>query len=238
MAAEPDEAPKRFYKTSQAAAVEGGFAVMLDSRALRTPRQTRLVLPTEPLAALIATEWEAQGERIRLGELAATRLAFTAADRIGMARAQTIAEVVRYAGADLLCYFAEAPGALVARQEKLWSPWLAWADTALGVRLVRVAGIVHQAQPEASLARVGELAEATDDFGLAGLVYAAGLYGSVVLALAVLKGEVSGEEAFDVSRLDEAFQEEQWGLDDEAADRTAKRRAEAVMIGAWFDAIR
>ena len=238
MAAEPDEAPKRFYKTSRAEAMDGGFAVMLDGRALRTPRQTRLILPTEPLAALIASEWEAQGERIRLGEMAATRLAFTAVDRVGAARTQTVAEVVRYAGADLLCYFAEAPRALVARQEKVWSPLLAWADATLGVRLVRVGGIMHQPQPEASLARVGELAAAADDFGLAGLTYAAGLFGSAVLALAVQAGEIDGEAAFDISRVDEAFQEEQWGLDDEAADRTAKRRVEAVMIGAWFDAIR
>jgi chaperone required for assembly of F1-ATPase len=237
MAGKPDDAPKRFYKSSQAAPLEGGFGVMLDSRALRTPKGARLVLPTEALAELIAREWAAQGDKINLGGMAATRLAFTAADAIAAARAETCAEVVRYAGADLLCYFAEAPQTLVARQDQLWAPLLDWADKALGVRLVRVAGIRHQPQPEASLARLAQIAVAADDFGLAGLAYGVGLYGSAILALAVREGEIGSEAAFDVSRLDEAFQEEQWGVDPEAAARTANRRADAILLGQWFRAL-
>ncbi len=237
MAAKPDDAPKRFYKSSQAAPLDGGFGVMLDSRAVRTPKGARLALPTEALADLIAREWDAQGDKINLAAMPATRLAFTAVDGVAAARAGTCAEIVRYAGADLLCYFAEAPRTLVARQELLWIPLLDWADRALGVRLVRVAGIRHQPQPEASLERLADIAAATDDFGLAGLAYGVGLYGSAILALAVREGEIGAEAAFDVSRLDEAFQEEQWGFDDEAAARTANRRVEAVMLGQWFKAL-
>ena len=238
MAAEPNDAPKRFYKSSHPAPLEGGFGVMLDNRALRAPKGERLVLPTQALAQLIAQEWDAQGETIRLGVMPATRLAFTAVDGVAATRAETRAEIVRYAGADLLCYFAEAPRALVARQEQVWAPLLDWADRALGVRLVRVAGIRHQPQPDASLARLAEIVGATDDFGLAGLAYGTGLYGSAILALAVREGELGGEAAFDISRLDEAFQEEQWGVDAEAAERTANRRAEALMLGRWFEALR
>jgi len=238
MAANAAEPLKRFYKTAQAAPLEGGFAVMLDGRPVRTPAKARLILPTENLAALIAGEWTAQVDKIDLALMRATRLAFTAADRVAVARAQTVTEIVQFAGSDLLCYFAQAPQVLVQRQGAQWLPLLDWADRTLGVRLAPVAGIIHKPQPPESLARIQALCAEADDFTLAGLAYGAGLYGSAVLALAVFRGERDGEAAFDLSRLDEAFQEEQWGVDDEAAVRTARRRDEASMLERWFAALR
>jgi len=238
MAVDSADAPKRFYKTARAGALEGGFAVLLDGRVVRTPRHARLILPGQALAALVADEWEAQGETIQLADMGATRLAYTAADRVAVARAETAAEVVQFAGSDLLCYFAEAPQALVRRQTEQWRPVLDWADRELGVRLEPVAGIIHAAQPAESLARVHAICAEVDVFNLAGVAYGAALYGSAILALAVLKGELGGEAAFDLSRLDEAFQQEQWGVDDEAAVRTARQRQEAIMLHAWFAALR
>ena len=238
MADAPSDAPKRFYKIAAAATAEGGFAVTLDGRSIRTPKRERLILPNLALAALIADEWAGQGETIHLAGMRATRLAYTAADRVSVTRAETVAEVVRFAGSDLLCYFAEAPRALVQRQQAQWTPLLDWAERALGVRLNPVAGIIHAAQPAESLTRIETLCAETDDFTLAGLTYATALYGSAVLALAVLHGEVTGEQAYEVSRLDEAFQQEQWGVDDEAAARTAHGRLDAAMLQAWFAALR
>jgi len=105
------------------------------------------------------------------------------------------------------------------------------------VRLHRAEGIAHVAQPSDSTARVRDLALSLDDFALTGLATAVGLFGSAVLALAVRQGALSGEEAHDLSRLDEAFQEEQWGVDAEAAVRTEARRAEAVLLERWFSAL-
>ena len=238
MTADSAEPPKRFYKAARAAPLDGGFAVMLDGRAVRTPRGSRLVLPSETLAALIAEEWEAQRETVELAHMRATRLAFTAADRVSLAHDETVVEIVQFAGSDLLCYFAQAPRALVRRQQAQWGPLLDWADRALGVRLEPVAGIIHRPQPAESLARVQALCAETDDFTLTGLAFGAGLFGSAVLALAVWKRELSGEAAFDLSRLDEAFQEEHWGVDDEAAHRAAWRRQEAVLVDSWFSALR
>ena len=79
---------------------------------------------------------------------------------------------------------------------------------------------------------------ALDDFSLTGLATATGLFGSAVLALAVQRGALSGAEAFELSRLDEAWQERQWGVDEEAAQRTAARRAEAELLDRWFAALR
>jgi chaperone required for assembly of F1-ATPase len=233
----PSEKPKRFYQAATAAPVGDGFGVILDSRTLRTPAGARLVMPALALAELVAEEWEAQDGVIEHATMAATRLAFTAADRIGAAHAATAAEVARHAGADLLCYFAEAPEALTLRQEARWTPLLDWAHEDLGLRFERAAGIVHRPQPRETLARAEALALALDDFALAGLALAAGTLGSVVLALALQRGRLSGDEAFALSRLDEAFQEEQWGIDAEAAARTALLLGDTAMLERWFRAL-
>lgn len=226
--------PRRFYKAVAVEPVEGGFAVRLDGRQARTAGGAPLVAPTKALADLVAAEWEAQGETIDFTRMPATRLAFTAIDRTPEAREGLAKEVAAYAGSDLLCYVAEDPASLAEREVAAWGPWLEWAERELGVALRPSIGIAHAAQPEGSLVRAHGLAEAMDDFALTGLVYAAGLYGSAVLALAVARGALDAGEAFELSRLDEAFQQERWGVDAEAAQRTDAMRAEAAMLGKWF----
>jgi chaperone required for assembly of F1-ATPase len=232
--ASPTDRPKRFYKAATADALDGGFAVLLDGRPPRTPAGARLVLPTLALAQLIAAEWAAQAAHVALDHMPATRLAYTALDRIAAARPETVGEIVDYANADLLCYRAPAPATLTDRQARDWDPLLDWAGEALGLSFTSVTGVIHQPQSEATLEGVAEIAGALDDFALAGLAYATVLFGSAILALAVAHGRLTAQAAFDLSRLDEAFQEAQWGVDAEAAERTARRRGEAEMIGGWF----
>ena len=168
----------------------------------------------------------------------ATRLAFTALDGIAAARGETAEEIVNFAGCDVLCYRAVGPASFVAKQARLWDPVLEWAGRDLGVTLTKTTGVIHYAQPQTSLDRVRELARDQTDFGLAGLAFATALFGSAVLALAVQAGQLDGLEAFALSRLDEAFQEEQWGIDAEAAERTARLELDATMIGIWFESLR
>jgi chaperone required for assembly of F1-ATPase len=231
------ERPRRFYAAAASGPAEGGFAVLLDGRAAGTPGGRRLVLPTAALAELVAAEWAAQGEKIAFERMEATRLAFTAIDRTSSARAAVAGEVARYAGTDLLCYLAGEPQALAEREAAAWGPWLAWAEAELGVRLKLSVGIAPVVQDEAALETVGTLAAAMDDFSLSGLAAATALYGSAVLAFALARGAVDAVEAFEVSRLDEAFQEERWGVDAEAAARTGAMRGHARMLGAWFEAL-
>lgn len=228
---------RRFHKTAAAAPRGGGWAVLLDGKGAKTPAGAPLVLPSRALAELVAAEWDAQGEFIRFGTMPATRLAFTTVDHLGSARGEVAAEVARYAGSDLLCYFAEEPPKLIERQAREWGPILEWAESELVLRLERTAGIVHRPQPPETLARVEALAAALDDFALAGLAHATPLFGSAVLALAVQRGRLSGLDAFVLSRLDEAHQEEQWGVDAEAAARTARLQTEAEMLDRWFAAL-
>lgn len=234
---EPTEKPRRFYKAVSVAEVEGGWQVLLDNRNLRTPRALRMLLPTRAVAEQVASEWVAQGETLELATMHATRLANTAIETIGGSRESVADQIADYAASDLVCYFAEDPAGLVARQEAQWGPVLARAETDEGLRFERCAGIVHRAQPAETLTRVREIAGSLDDFALAGLAFGVALFGSAVLAIGLLRGWLGGEEAFDLSRIDEAFQEAQWGIDAEAAERTDRLREEARVLERWFRAL-
>ena len=232
----PDK-PRRFWTRSDVAPHARGFAVTLDGRTPKSPAKADLVLPTEALARLCADEWNAVAELIEPATMPATRLAFTAIDRIPQAREATADEIAAYAGSDALCYLADSPSSLVERQAREWTPWRDWAARELGVALEPAEGIVHRPQSPEALARVRELALQLDDFALAGLAMATPLLGSAILALALQRGALPADTAFDLSRLDEAHQESQWGVDAEAAARTAARREEARLLERWFAAL-
>ncbi len=227
---------RRFWKEVSVEPDGQGWAVRLDGRLPKTPSGHSLVLPSLSSAQLVASEWAEQGEFLDPSTMPTTRLAYTAIDRVREAREAVADEIASYAGSDALCYPAEEPRSLVELQTREWAPWLAWAAD-LGVKLEPATGIIHRPQDEASLDRARALALDLDDYALTGLGMATPLLGSAVLALALQRGALSGEAAFDLSRLDESFQESRWGVDEEAAERTAARRAEAVMLERWFKAL-
>ena len=235
---EPGEKPRRFYKDVEIRAVETGHAVLLDGRGPSAAGGRKLVLPTEALAQLCADEWVGQDEFIDLAAMSATRLAYTALEAIPPARDATASQFADYAGSDLICYFADDPVALVVEQTKAWVPILERVEIELGLVFVRAKGIRHRAQPDASLAAVRDLALSLDDFGLAGLAFGAPLFGSAILTLALQRGWIEGHEAHTLSRVDDAFQEGKWGIDEEAAIRTAGLLKESQMLAQWFSALR
>ena len=233
---ESEERLKRFWTAVDVAEGEGGWTVLLDGRAPKTPAHAKLTLPTGAAARLVADEWAAQGEFIDPATMPATRLASTAIDRVSQVREAVADELAAYAGSDLLCYLAEAPTSLVEQQAREWAPWREWAGQ-LGIPLEACEGIVHRAQDPAAVARVRELALELDDFALTALATAVPLFGSAILGLAVQRAALSGVEAFQLSRIDEAFQEGRWGVDEENASRTAARLDEAVLLERWFKAL-
>ena len=234
---EPTEKPKRFYKAVTVVEGEDGWQIKLDGRTLRTPKARKMVLPTRAAADQVAAEWDAQVGVIEMATMHATRLANTAIETIGGSREGVADQVAQYAGSDLVCYFAADPVALVARQEASWGPLLRQAEAEEGLRFERCVGVIHREQPAQTLTKVREIALALDDFRLAGLAFGASLFGSAVLAVALLRGWLTGEEAYDLSRVDEAFQEEKWGVDAEAAERAERLRGEAAMLDRWFRAL-
>ena len=232
------EPAKKFYKAAtHAPAPKGeGFVVLLDGRTLRTPAKAILAVPSESLAALIAGEWHAQEERILPGAMPITRLTNVALDRMPAARTETVAEIVKYAKSDLLLARAEEPDGLVAAERQAWDPILDWADKELGARFVPAEGFFLPEQDPAALGAVAARANAFDHFRLTALAHLGALYGSSLLALAALLGRLSPSEAFIASRVDEAWQESKWGVDYEAADRTARLKGEVEAVERYLKA--
>ncbi len=229
--------PKRFYKQAGIAQTETGFAVELDGRSIKTPAKAALTLPTEALAKAIAAEWDAQGETLDLPAMTLTRLANVALDRTPATRADLADELARYAGTDVTCYLAEAPTELRERQEAAWKPWRDWAGQELSVVLVPVIGLMSSPQPQASLEAVRTHALGLDDFRLTALTWACSLLGSAVLALAVERGQLAATEALTASVVDEDWQIEQWGDDEEARQVRAARAEDARALQLWFESL-
>lgn len=229
--------PKRFYKDAAVARDGEGYSVELDGRAIKTPAKATLTLPSEALARAVAEEWAAQGETLDLQGMTLTRLANVALDRTPETRADLAEELSRYASTDVTCYLAEAPAALRERQEAAWRPWREWAGKELGVVLVTVVGLIASPQPQASLDAVRDHALGLDDFRLTALAWGCSLLGSAVLSLAVQCGVLGARDAFAASCVDEIWQSEQWGEDDEAMTVRAAREKDAAALQIWFDAL-
>ncbi|MEA3033740.1 MAG: hypothetical protein QOH86_1756 [Sphingomonadales bacterium] len=215
---------KRFYKAASVAPGPGGLAILLDGRPVKTPARAPLVVPGEALADAIAAEWEGQGEAIDPRSMPLTGLANAALDRVAPDREAFARGLARYAEADLLCYRAEAPQALIRRQAAAWDPLLAWARRRFDVDFEVTAGVIHRAQPVATIERLGKAVLGRGPFELAGLAPLVTVSGSLVIALALAEGAASLEQAWSAATLDEAWQAEHWGDDPLAAAAHDERR--------------
>jgi chaperone required for assembly of F1-ATPase len=219
---------KRFYKDVAVGTEADGLTVLLDAKPVRTPARHVLILPTQALAEAVAEEWRQQGETLEPQGMRVTRLAITAIDLMPGRRGDAVEEVAGYAGTDLLCYRADHPANLVARQAAAWQPWLDWAEQQHDARLVPASGIMPVAQPEPALRALHAAVERLGDWRLVGLHAATTLLGSLVLGLAFERGAIDSEQAFTTALLDELFEMEQWGEDDEQIRRHARIRADLV----------
>jgi len=225
---------KRFWKAALAVPEAGGHAVHLDGRAVRTPAKRPLILPTEPLATAIAAEWAAQDGLIRPETMPFTRAANSAIDKVAPMFDSVVDELAGYGGTDLLCYRATGPAPLIARQADGWDPWLAWAHHALDAPLTVTSGVMPVLQPGVSLARLRAQVARHSPFQLAALHDLVAISGSLVLALGVARGQLTADMAFAVSRIDEAWQAEQWGVDEEATASDALRAKSFHNAGRFF----
>ena len=214
---------KRFYK---AVGVTPELGIALDGRPVRTPGKLLLVLPNAALADAVAEEWRAQEQDIDPHSMPLTGFANAAIERIAPDPAAFAASLATYAESELLCYRADAPPELVARQAAVWDPILGWARQRYDIGFTLVEGIMHQPQPGATLARLGDAMAARSAFELAALSPIVTISGSLVIALAVAENAIDPEAAFDAAHLDELWQVEQWGEDDFALDQRAAHRAD------------
>lgn len=234
----PPPGQRRGYRDVHVQTMEGGFAIALDAKPLRTPAGTHIVVPQAALAAAIAAEWRGQGDKLDLNTLPITRITATALDRVRPRRAELVAELMSYAETELLCHRAGEPDALVARQNAVWQPLLDWLARHFDAPLTVTSGIHVRPHPPDSLAALRRALEQSDDWRLAGLAITTGIAGSVVIGLALAEGRLDAGGAFEAAELDASFQIERWGEDAEAMARRAEIRAELAAAGRFLGLLR
>jgi chaperone required for assembly of F1-ATPase len=220
---------KRFYRKAEPVQRASGHGITLDGKPIKTPGKRDLVVPNEALAAAIAEEWNAQQGEVRSATMPLTRLATTTVDRVATQRDAIIRQTANYAATDLVCYRAAHPPALATRQQAVWQPLIDWAVLRYDAPLVITSGVIPKSQPAASLRALASAVAEQEDFALTALHVATAACGSLIIALALLEGQLDEEQAFAASQLDESFQIEGWGEDAEQAER---RRALAADIQA------
>ena len=229
---------KRFYKTVSADASEGRWRVLLDGRPIKTPAKADLAAPTRALAEALSSEWAEQGERVDIQRMHLTRLANVAIDRTPLQREGMIEELVRYCETDLVCFLASEPPDLVERQIAQWRPVREWLGKAHDIVLLEVPdGLLGAPQPPASLEAARKYAEQRDDWSLTGVAFGLGLFGSAVLAIAAEQSHIETIDAFNRAILDEDWQAERWGRDEEAEAARASIRTEAEALDVFFKAL-
>ncbi|MCC6719627.1 MAG: chaperone, ATP12 [Acetobacteraceae bacterium] len=229
---------KRFWDTATAAPAGDAWHVLLDGKPMRLPGGAPLLLATPALANAIAAEWQraggARGGEMSFADTPLTRIAGTAQERVAP-QAQAVAlEIARYAESDLLCYRADEPDALVQRQAEQWQPWLDWAETRYGARLLVTTGVMHRPQPAESLARLAAAVAALPIPALAALGIVVPATGSLVLGLALAEGALDAATATRAAQLDELFQSEIWGVEWESAERRARVAAEIALMARYL----
>lgn len=215
--------PKRFYAAATSAPRDGGFAVLLDSRPVRTPAKKLLVVPSERLAAALAEEWAAQKDTINPATMPLTRLVNSALDGVTGREAEVRAEIVKYAGGDMLFYRADGPASLVASQARHWDSVIAWAERFVGGRFVLAEGIMPVSQPATTLEKFAARIADLPALPLAGLHVITTLTGSALLALAHAEQHFDAAAVWAAAHVDEDHQIEKWGADEEAEARRANR---------------
>lgn len=215
---------KRFYASVTIEPQGSGFALLLDGRPVKTPGRAPLVLPGIAMAQAVAEEWAGQGEEIVIASMPMTGFANAAIDRIAPDPARFVSDIAAYGETDTLYYRADAGDPLAARQQNDWEPILNWAENRYDIRLIRIAGIVHQPQSSHSLSRLTGVVSAFDPHVLAGLSTMTSIGGSLVSSLALLEQVFDSETIWRAVCLEELWQEELWGTDSDAEKTRALRR--------------
>lgn len=215
---------KRFWKQVSVGAEAAGWGVALDGRPVRTPGRSALLLPTQALADAVADEWRAVEDELDPRAMVLTGLANAATDRIAPDRAAFAEGLARFGESDLTCYRAETPPELAERQSATWDPVLDWVRARYDVHLEATAGVMHRAQPPATLARLAEVVGAFDGWALAGFSPVVTTTGSLLIALMVREGALDADAGWRAANLDEDWQAERWGRDLLAEEAMANRR--------------
>ncbi|MFU8778080.1 MAG: ATP12 family chaperone protein [Roseovarius sp.] len=226
---------KRFWKEAGVVEEADGFGVRLDGRVVRSPAKAPLIVPTRALAAAIAAEWDAQEGRVDPGTMPYTRSANAAIDKVARQKPEVAEMLAAYGDSDLICYRASGPVELVEKQAAAWNPLLDWTESVLSAKLLPVESVVHVPQDAQALARLKAHVEALDIWALTAFHDLVSLSGSLVIGFAALDGFYPVETLWTLSRVDEIWQAEQWGRDDEAEEMAARKQSDFIHAKRFYD---
>lgn len=224
---------KRVYKTVAVTEIDGGFSVGLDGRPVRSPARRDLTIPNRALAEAVAAEWDAQRETVEPRKMPMMSLMATATDRVETQRDHVISTIAGYAESDMLCYRVENPADLVQRQIETWQPLLDWCADSFNARLQVTTGIMPLRQSASAVKAFRDVVAGYEALPLTALHELTAICGSVVIGLAIAEGRIGAEEGVGAAQLDEAFQIERNGEDEEAMERLANMRAD-ILAAAEF----
>lgn len=227
-------AKKRFWKTAIVKEQKNGFGVLLDGCSIKTPSRATLIVPTKTLAEMIAAEWQAQGDIIDPLSMPFTRTSNAALDKVSHQMSEVRDHIAEYGETDLLCYRVSSPRELAKRQTAAWDPLLIWAKNTFDAPLNVTQGVMFIEQPEKSLANLKSQIKNFNPFELSGIYNLVTLSGSLVAALAVKQGHKTASEIWDLCRVDNIWQEEQWGVDEEAQKIESFKRSEFLLANTFL----
>jgi chaperone required for assembly of F1-ATPase len=227
---------KRFYTSPGVGEADGGFTVTLDGKPIKTPSGRTVIVPKRALAEMIAAEWSAQGENIEPLTMPLTRLANSVVQGVVDQAEAVRDDVAKYFASDLLFYRAGHPEGLVAREAAHWDPILFWAAEALGAHFILAEGVMHVRQPESAIAAARESLPA-DPWAIAALHVITALTGSALLALALFRDVIDPDQVWAAAHVDEDWNAEKWGVDDEVAARKAAKLVDFKAAAAVLKAL-
>jgi chaperone required for assembly of F1-ATPase len=228
---------KRFYADAGVGEADGGYTVTLDGKPTKTPSGRTVIVPARALAEMIAAEWNAQGEFIEPLTMPLTRFANSVVQGVVDQAEAVRDDVAKYFASDLLFYRAGHPEGLVAREATHWDPVLFWARDALGAHFMLAEGVMHVRQPDAAIA-AARGALPGDPWMIAALHVITGLTGSALLALALFHGVINPDQVWAAAHVDEDWNVEKWGVDDEVAARKAAKLVDFNAVAAALKELR
>ena len=214
---------RRFWKEVSVIETDGGWRVALDGKPIKTQGGALQVEPTSELAEALAEEWRAQGDEIDANAFVLRDLADYAIDHVRPYRDAAIAKLLAYAETDTLCYRADPDEPLYRRQKELWDPLVTAFEARHKVKLERVSGVIHRAQPAETLERLRTVLAGLDDFTLSALATLTPLAASLSTALSAIEPGADASALFAAANCEEDWQAEQWGWDALAEEARAQR---------------
>lgn len=229
---------KKFYKEVTVREEQGGYAVCLDDRPVKTPAKNALALPNASLAEAVADEWRIDTDEIDPSLMTMTRLANSAVDRVSVHREAVIDEIAGFAETDLVCYRISEPPELKDLQDRRWTPLLEWLKEVRGIELKATESVLPITQEQTDLTALRDAVASYDDYVLSALHMVTSACGSVVLGMATADGKIDGETAWELSLLEETFQINEWGEDPEATKRRENLRADITSAAGFLDLLR